>query len=84
MPQPIRKNRKKKENIQIAGIEYCNDCPFLIHNENGQLICSPNDYKFDKDIFSKINVPDWCGNKKNKTDNFLKTFHSPSIKYFKF
>ena len=22
--------------------------------------------KFDKDIFSKINVPDWCGNKKNK------------------
>lgn len=64
MPQPIRKNRNKKENIQIAGIEYCNDCPFLIHNENGQLICSPNDYKFDKDIFSKINVPDWCGNKK--------------------
>ena len=37
-----------------------------VWNENGQLICSPNDYKFDKDIFSKINVPDWCGNKKNK------------------
>lgn len=66
MSQPIKKHKNKnKESIRITGIEYCNDCPFFSHNGN-LLICSPNDYKFTGDIDSKINVPEWCGNKKKE------------------
>jgi len=66
MAQPIRRHKnKKKETIKITGVEFCNDCPFLSH-DNGSLFCSPNDYKFDSDIDSKITVPEWCGNKKKQ------------------
>lgn len=43
MAQPIKKCRRKKAEIKLIGLEYCNECPFLGYNENGY-ICNPNDY----------------------------------------
>jgi len=68
MSQPIKKHKcKKEDSIKITGVDYCDDCPFLLYN-NGSLICSPNDYKFDANIDSKISVPEWCGNKKRNNE----------------
>jgi hypothetical protein len=62
MAQPIKKCRKKKAEIKLIGLEYCNECPFLGYNENGY-ICNPNDYIFGN-VRGKIPVPKWCGNSK--------------------
>lgn len=61
MRQPIKEKRKPKPlTINITGIQYCNECPFL-EQKNNQWFCSPNDYKLQENIDNKILVPDWCG-----------------------
>lgn len=64
MKQPSRKKHKVNSFQGTGeGIEFCNDCPFLILLD-GVAICNASDVRIEHDNINKIIVPDWCGNKK--------------------
>lgn len=50
------------------GIDFCNECPFLLYNKKKKLFeCCPNGYFFSEkevDENNFIKVPNWCGNRK--------------------
>ena len=49
MVQPIRKRKSVEIKPKMAGIEYCNDCPFLGYDfEKGEYMCNPNVWMFGK------------------------------------
>ena len=60
MKQPIRHIKKKPE--KDFGIDYCNQCPFLVISETAR--CNSSDVELEYDNIEKIPVPEKCGNNK--------------------
>ena len=68
MAQPIRKIKKKEIKEENFGIEFCNDCPFLILD--GQSAhCNASDVRLEFDDIDSIPVPKNCGNNKHTWKN---------------
>jgi len=64
MKQPSRKKTKPTTPSKIiVGLDYCNDCPFLLF-EGLKAKCNSSDVFVDYEDKDHIIVPTWCGNKK--------------------